>query len=77
MALIVSAEIDRGAAFQRQFCHAANLRAIVNAAGVFTERAFLSVAEQVGAANVMVMAHLCAAETAEIRLRLIGTSLAV
>ena len=68
MALIVASKINRRAALKGQFRNATNLSAVINAAGIFPERSFLSVAQQVRAANVVEVAHLAATQAGEVAL---------
>src|ERR1700679_2321144 len=72
--MIVARETNRRAALQGHFRYAANLRAVVGAPRIFAPRALLSIAKQVRAANVMVMAHFRAAKAREIAFGLVGAS---
>lgn len=47
MTLIVAAEVHGRAAMQGQFRHAADLRPVIDAARIFTPRAFLGIPEEV------------------------------
>lgn len=55
---------------QRQFGYAAHLSAIVHPARIFPPCTFLSVAEQIRAADMMVVAHFRATQAGEERLRM-------
>ena len=56
---------------QRQFRHAPDLRTVINAPRILTESRFLSVAQQIWAADMVVMAHFRAAKAREIAFRLV------
>ena len=62
---------------KRQFSHAADLRAIVHSPRIFAECRFLSIAQEIGAADMMMVAHFRTAQAGEIAFGLIGASLAI
>jgi len=54
---------------QCQFRHAPDLRTVINAPRILTESRFLSVAQQIWAADMVMMSHLSATHSRPIRPR--------
>ena len=77
MPLIVTREVHRGTTLEGQFCHPADLSAVIHAPGIFPERRFLSIAQQIRAANVVEVPHFATAQAGEVAFRPIRASLAV
>jgi hypothetical protein len=65
MALIVAREVYGWTATQRKLRHAADLRAVIDAARILTERRFNRISQQIRAANVMEVAHLATTQAVE------------
>src|SRR5471032_508119 len=66
MPLIVTREVHRGTTLEGQFCHPADLSAVIHAPGIFPERRFLSIAQQIRAANVVEVPHFATAQAGEV-----------
>ncbi len=63
--LPVAAEVHARLRRHRQCHHVANLSAVIGAAVILAPRAFLRVADQVGASDMVMMANFGATEAAE------------
>ena len=70
--LPVAAEVDRGSQPHRQLDDAVRLLAVADAARIFPPGRFLSVAEEIGPGDVVMVADLAAAQAGEEGLCAVG-----